>query len=164
MSTAKCLENETLLRNFYEAFARGDAPVMAASYHDEATFSDAVFRNLDASQVRAMWRMLNAQGKDLRVEFSQLKADAERGSVHWEAYYTFSPTGKKVHNSIDARFEFRDGLIFKHVDTFSFWRWSKQALGLPGLALGWNPLLRSIVRQQAAKGLAQWQAKEDAAR
>src|SRR5690554_6380111 len=164
MSTAMSLGNETLLRNFYGAFASDIAPTMAARYHDEATFSDAVFRNLDASQVRAMWRMLNALGKDLRVEFSQLKADRERGSVHWDAYYTFSPTGKKVHNSIDATFEFRDGLILKHTDTFSLRRWSKQALGLTGLAMGWNPLLRAVVRKQAAKSLAQWQAKEDAAR
>jgi|SRR5690554_3857136 len=164
MSVEKRQANEQLLHDFYEAFARGDADTMAASYHDEANFSDAVFRGLDAPQVRAMWRMLNAQATDLRLEFSGISADSREGRAHWDAYYTFSATGRHVHNSIDARFEFRDGLILRHVDTFSFWRWSKQALGLAGLAMGWTPLLRGVVRKQAMKGLAAWRKKEDAAR
>ncbi|TMH06089.1 MAG: DUF4440 domain-containing protein, partial [Betaproteobacteria bacterium] len=59
-----------------------------------------------------------------------------------------------VHNAIDARFEFRDGLVIRHVDRFDFWRWSRQALGAPGWLLGWTSLLRGKVRAQAAKGLA----------
>ena len=153
-------ENEQLLRRFYDAFARGDADTMAASYHDEASFSDQVFPDLNASQVRSMWRMLSAQASDLRAESSAIRADAARGSAHWDAYYTFSPTRKKVHNAIDATFEFRDGLIYRHIDSFGFWRWSKQALGLTGALMGWNPVLRTVVRQQAARQLAAWRKKE----
>lgn len=160
MSSENTHQNKQLLHDFYSAFARGDADTMAASYHDDAEFSDAVFRGLDAPGVRAMWRMLNEQGSDLRVEFSNITANDTSGSAHWDAYYTFSPTGKKVHNSIDATFEFRDGLIYRHVDSFSFWRWSKQSLGVAGLLLGWTPILPAIVRSQAAKQLATWREKQ----
>ena len=34
------------------------------------------------------------------------------------------------------------GLITHRHDNFDFWRWSRQARGLPGLLLGWSPLLR----------------------
>ena len=70
------------------------------------------------------------------------------------ARYTFSATGRKVLNRIDASFEFRDGLIVRHIDRFDFWRWSRQALGTPGLLLGWTGFLRGKVRAKAAASLA----------
>ena len=129
---------------------------MAACYHDEARFSDPVFPELDAQGVRAMWRMLTGDADDLRIECSCIEADGESGQAHWEAWYTFSKTGRKVHNVIDASFEFREGKIVRHVDDFDFWRWSRQALGLPGLFLGWTPILQNKVRQTAAARLARW--------
>jgi hypothetical protein len=41
-------------------------------------------------------------------------------------------------------------------DTYDFWSWSRQALGLPGLLLGWSGFLRTKVRAQAAAGLEQF--------
>ena len=105
-----------------------------------------------------MWTMLCARGKDLRVEHSAVSADATSGRAHWDAYYTFSGTGRKVVNRIDARFEFKDGLIVRHVDQFSFYRWARQALGPVGLALGWTPLVRGKVQRQAAANLAGYRA------
>ena len=83
-------------------------------------------------------------------------ADDATGVAHWDARYSFSATGRKVLNRIDASFRFRDGLIVHHVDRFSFYRWSRQALGPVGLLLGWTPLVRNKVRAQAAKGLAEF--------
>lgn len=100
-----------------------------------------------------MWRMLCARGKDLRLEYSDVKGDANSGSAHWEAWYTFSATGRQVHNIIEARFTFADGLIATHTDAFDLYRWSRQALGLKGLLLGWSPLVRNAIRAQAARGL-----------
>ena len=40
-----------------------------------------------------------------------------------------------------------------HRDRFSFWRWSRQALGLPGVLLGWSPSLKRKVRSTAAGNL-----------
>jgi hypothetical protein len=144
--------NAALLENFYSAFARRDAAAMAVCYHSQAHFTDAVF-DLRGAQVVAMWRMLCERGTDLRVEHGGIEADERRGSAHWEAWYSFSATGRKVHNVIEAQFEFKDGLILRHVDRFGFWRWSRQALGAPGLLLGWSGVLRRKVQATAAQNL-----------
>ena len=153
--------NAELLTGFYEAFARRDGAAMAACYHPEARFSDPAFANLEGPQPGAMWRMLCHRGKDLEVVFSDVKADDATGSAHWEATYTFSTTGRKVHNVIDAAFRFQDGLIIEHTDSFDFWTWSKQALGAPGLLLGWTGFLQKKVGAEAMKGLGQWMAREE---
>lgn len=150
--------NEKLVARFYEAFARRDGAGMAACYAPHATFKDPVFPGLRGPQVGAMWRMLCSGAKDLNITFGSVLADANAGSARWEATYTFSKTGRRVHNVITANFAFADGKIVAHVDSFSFWRWSRQALGPPGLLLGWTPLVRATVRREAAARLAKFMA------
>ncbi len=150
--------NRELIHRFYTAFAARDAETMATCYVDDARFRDPVF-TLEGEAVRDMWRMLITRGKDLRVEFSNVQGDALTGGAHWDAYYTFSGTGRKVINRIDAHFRFRDGLIAEHVDTFSFWSWASQALGAKGLLLGWLPAVQGKVRQQAAINLDKFRAE-----
>ena len=146
-----------LISSFYQAFARRDFRAMGACYHRDVHFSDPVF-DLHGDQARLMWQMLCTRGRDLEVVFRDVRAEGDRGSAHWDATYTFSATGRKVLNRIDAAFTFRDGLIVRHQDSFDFYRWARQALGLPGLLLGWSRLLRGKVRAQAAKGLAAFEA------
>ncbi len=141
-----------LLDRFYGAFARRDGDGMAACYHPEVHFRDEVF-DLRGPRAGAMWRMLCARGEDLAVEASDIEADGDAGSARWAATYTFGPTGRLVRNEIEAAFTFEDGLIRAHRDRFDFWRWSRQALGAPGLLLGWTPLLRRAVRKRAARQL-----------
>ena len=116
------------------------------------------FRDLDADHVKAMWRMLLSRGKDLRITYTVLEENGTNGKAEWEAFYTFSRTGRAVHNRIKATFTFKDGLIFTHVDHFDFWRWSRQALGLSGWLLGWSPVLRNKVQTTVAVGLKKWMA------
>jgi hypothetical protein len=151
--------NIELLQKFYLAFSRRDHAAMAACYHPQVHFTDPVF-DLHGWRAAAMWRMLCERGTDLRVEFGNLQADDSRGSAHWEAWYSFSMTRRKVHNVIEAQFEFRDGLILRHVDRFDFYRWSRQALGLPGLLLGWTDKLHDKVKATAGSGLQDFIAKE----
>jgi ketosteroid isomerase-like protein len=143
---------------FYAAFARRDAESMAACYADDASFSDPAFPDLRGEAVRDMWRMLCARGKDLRIEHRVTAASAGRASVRWEAWYTFSGTGRAVHNVIDAELEVRDGKIVRHRDEFSFPRWARQALGAPGLLLGWTPFLQRKVQAQAAIALEKFRS------
>ncbi len=138
---------------FYEAFVRGDHAAMGACYHPEARFSDPVFPDLDAAQARALWRMLLSRSTDLRVRFAVLQEWAGGAEVEWQAWYTFSASGRPVHNRIRARMVFRDGLIIRHHDHFPFWRWARQALGTKGLLLGWTPFVRGKVRRMAAASL-----------
>ena len=147
--------NAALLERFYAAFAHRDAAAMSACYAPAARCTDPVF-DLAGDVVGAMWSMLCERATDLRVEWRDIRADDSHGSAHWEPRYTFSATGREVHNVIDAAFTFAAGRIVRHVDTFDLWRWSRMALGAKGLLLGWSPLVRNAVRQQARRGLDAW--------
>ncbi|MGH2729386.1 MAG: nuclear transport factor 2 family protein [Actinomycetota bacterium] len=145
--------HEALIERFYSAFQRRDAEAMVACYHPDIEFSDDVFGRLKGAEARAMWRMLCARGKDLRVEYRDITANDNSGSAHWEATYTFSGSGRSVHNVIEARFEFSDGLISRHHDRFDFARWAGQALGLPGKLLGRTSFFRNAVRRKTRTAL-----------
>jgi ketosteroid isomerase-like protein len=146
--------NAELIRDFYTCFANRDARGMAACYHPSVKFSDEVFTELEGAKANAMWRMLCERGKDLKIEFRDIEANDSTGSAHWEAWYTFSGTGRPVHNKIDAHFEFRGKKIFRHRDTFDFHAWASLAFGVTGRLLGWSSLFRKRVRAKAAKSLA----------
>ena len=152
--------NAALIDRFYQAFGRRDHAEMARCYAPDARFSDPAFGELHGAEVTAMWRMLCERGEDLELSHSDVEAHDDRGSAHWDADYTFSATGRTVHNSIDASFRFRDGLIVEHDDRFSLWRWSRQALGPIGLLLGWSPIVRSKVNGQARENLRAFMAGE----
>ena len=146
--------NAELIRNFYTSFGDRNAGGMAACYHPAVTFSDEVFTDLKGERVAGMWQMLCERARDLKVEFRDIEADDSAGRAHWEAWYTFSATGRPVHNKIDAHFEFREGKIIRHRDSFNFWKWASQALGPTGTLLGWSGFVKNRVRSQAARNLA----------
>jgi ketosteroid isomerase-like protein len=152
-------EHARLIERFYTAFAKRDADAMVACYHDEIEFSDPVFGKLVGARAKDMWRMLCARAKDLEITFSDITADDERGAAHWEARYPFTATGRRVHNVIEARFRFRDGLILRHDDSFDLWRWSGMALGPIGKVFGWLPPLQRSIQKKALAGLDLYQAK-----
>jgi ketosteroid isomerase-like protein len=151
--------NAVLLTQFYTALGNRDADAMAACYDTAVQFSDEVFPDLEGDEARAMWQMFCERGKDLRIEFGNVDADDNQGRADWEAWYTFTATGRPVHNRIVARFDFRAGKIFRHHDSFSFWRWARQALGPVGWLLGWTPVVKNKVRRQAAANLRKYVEK-----
>ena len=146
--------SQELIERFYAAFDRKDGDAMAACYHPQARFSDPAFGELNGREVGDMWRMLTGRAADLSVELRE----HDDASARWIARYTFGRTGRKVVNDVQATFVFRDGLIAEHDDRFSFWTWSRQALGPVGLVLGWSPVLRSKVRSQARADLEKFMA------
>src|SRR5688572_20710760 len=150
--------NLAVIDRFYAAFAEHDGATMAACYAPQATFTDPAFGTLDAADAGAMWQMLTGRAPDLQIEVRSRSASGDTGEANWIAHYTFSQTGRPVVNDVRASFRFADGLIVEHVDRFSFWRWSRQALGPAGLVLGWTPVLRSKVRGQALAGLRAYRA------
>jgi hypothetical protein len=91
--------------------------------------------------------------KDFKLSFSDIMVDGNRGSCLWLASYSFSKTGQRVNNRIQAAFTFKDGLIYVHHDEFDLWRWSRMALGVSGVLLGWSPLLKNKIHQNARKSL-----------
>lgn len=161
--------NLETINRFYTAFAKLDAATMATCYADNVQFQDAVFTLNGKKDTVAMWTMLcgatlgNPASKAVwHLDYSDVKADASGGQAHWDANYLFSKTGRMVLNKIDAQFTFNEaGLIVKHHDSFNFWAWARQALGTPGLLLGWTPFLRAKVQATANEGLQKFLAKKN---
>jgi hypothetical protein len=149
--------SEATIRRFYDAFVRLDGEAMQACYAADARFDDEAFSLRGAPEIGGMWRMLCSatRGNPAALAHWRLEvSDITAGSAHWEAHYLFGPRGRPVHNRIDARFEFdAQGLITRHRDRFDFAAWARQALGVPGLLLGWTPWLRNQVRAKAAANL-----------
>jgi hypothetical protein len=150
--------NAQLIQNFYTSFKNLDPEGMKKCYHADIQFSDPAFPSLKGKEVGAMWSMLLEnlkKGKDpWLLEFSNVQADDAKGSCHWEAHYTLSTTGKRIHNIIESIFEFKDGLIIRQVDDFDFYRWAKMAFGTTGLLLGWTPIIKGKVQARVSQSLA----------
>jgi len=147
------MSNADIIKDFYQSFAAGNAEGMVKHYSDSVVFEDPAFGVLEGSEAKNMWRMLLSRATDLKVTFSNVEAEGKKGSARWEAVYTFSKTGRAVHNKIFAQFEFENGKIIKHVDQFDFWKWSRMALGPFGLFFGFTPLVKKKVRTTAKKAL-----------
>jgi hypothetical protein len=146
--------NENLIAKFYTAFANADAKTMSECYHPKVHFIDPAFGLLKENQVSDMWKMLLLKSKgNIKIEFSDVKADENTGAAKWVATYNFSKTNRKVINKISAEFMFQDGLIIKHIDSFDVWKWSKQAFGLTGYLLGWTGFFQNKIKEQALLSL-----------
>lgn len=152
-------QNRALIRTLYDSLDRHDGEGMAACYAPTAQFRDPAFGELSGAEAGDMWRMLTGRAEDLSVELADHDANDETGTAHWIAHYTFTDTGRPVVNDVRARFRFADGLIVEHVDEFSFFGWSRQALGPLGLALGWTPLLPILVRRRTRGRLDAFRAE-----
>ena len=143
---------------FYTALADRDGETMAACYSDDVVFEDPAFGVLRGRNAADMWRMLCSRATDLRVQYAVRESTESSATVGWVAQYAFGATGRPVRNDITAHMKLRDGLIVDHRDQFDLWKWSSQALGLPGRFLGWSPPLKKKVRRTALAGLAAFQA------
>lgn len=149
--------NENTLIKFYTAFANADASTMCECYHRKIQFRDPVFDLLKENDVCDMWKMLMEKSKgNVKIEFSEIKADEYIGSVKWTATYNFSKTNRKVVNDIHAQFQFKEGLIIKHTDDFDIWKWSKQALGIKGYLFGWTGYFQQKIQQKALLSLKEY--------
>ena len=146
--------NADLIAELYAALDRHDGEAMAKLYDPDGRFRDPAFGELSGAEAGDMWRMLTGRSEDLSVDLPEHEADGDSGSAHWVATYTFS-TGRDVVNDIQARFRFRHGLITEHEDSFSLWRWARQALGPAGLVMGLPPL-SSLIRRRARGDLAKF--------
>ena len=141
------MENN-IIEKFYIAFAQKDWQTMHSCYHQDVVFEDPAFGQLKGDDARKMWKMLCQQGKDLELTFSNISCAENEGSANWEAHYTFSKTGRKVHNIVSATFELKDGLIIKHTDQFNLHKWAGQALGLSGRILGGTSFFKKKLNAQ----------------
>ena len=175
-------EEEQLIKVFYTCFQQLDWKGMLDCYHNDIFFYDPIFENLEGPQVRAMWEMLLRNAKDLSLTFSNIELESASaaeaaalsvsspstasadlpesyGSCNWVASYTFSQTGRRIVNKGKASFKFMNGKIIEHQDEWDFWKWIRQALGIPGILFGWTPGVQNKVRRQAQKNLEKFMAR-----
>lgn len=146
--------NEDTIIKFYTAFSNGDAAQMCECYHANVKFRDPIFGLLKGDAVCKMWKMLLEKSKgNIKIDFSEIKADNYKGSANWVVTYHFGKTNRKVVNSIRSHFQFQDGLIVKHTDDFDIWKWAQQALGWKGILFGWTGFMQKKIQQQALASL-----------
>lgn len=146
--------NEEIIHTFYSAFSKSDTATMFKLYAPDVRFMDPIFGSLTGSDVLSMWSMLIGKSKGkMHIEVKNIKADEFTGSAQWTATYQYSATNRKVVNVIHADFQFKDGLIIKHTDDFDIWKWSRQALGLPGSLMGWTGFMQQKIQEKALLSL-----------
>jgi limonene-1,2-epoxide hydrolase len=148
--------NEELIQNFYNAFARLDYTTMQNCYAENPVFNDPVFGILQGDEVKAMWEMLCKSATDFNLHADKITIDGEYGTCNWVSTYTFSKTGKQVINEVKAHMRIENEKITEHTDEFDIYKWSRQALGLPGILLGWSGYLKNKIRHDAKKKLYQF--------
>ncbi|HYE55892.1 MAG TPA: nuclear transport factor 2 family protein, partial [Chitinophagaceae bacterium] len=142
------------------AFQQLDHQTMNDCYSEYPIFNDAVFGILEGEEVWSMWEMLCTNARDFSLTFGNIQLlDEEYATCNWQATYTFSKTGRRVVNTIKAHMRIQDGKITEHTDQFDIWRWSRQALGLPGILLGWSGFFKNRIRLNARKSLAKFMAR-----
>ncbi|MEO5594183.1 MAG: nuclear transport factor 2 family protein [Chitinophagaceae bacterium] len=152
--------NEQLISRFYTAFQQLDYKTMQDCYSDDAVFSDPAFGLLQDKEVKAMWEMLCKNAKNFSLTFSNIQLlDEEYATCDWIATYTFSKTGRNVINHIKAHMRIENEKITEHTDKFDLWKWSRQALGMPGLLLGWSNFIQGKIHRNAKKSLEKFMDK-----
>ena len=151
-----------LITTFYTSFQKKDYQGMNGCYSQDIIFNDPAFGILQGDEVRAMWKMLCTNAKDFSLTFTNIQLlDEEYATCNWTALYSFSKTGRKIVNNVKAHMRIENGLITEHTDQFNIWTWSRQALGLPGIILGWSNYLKSKIQNNARKSLGQFMDKEE---
>ena len=145
------MNNSELLNQFYQSFSKGDAEGMIQCYHESIIFQDPAFGILKGDRAKNMWRMLLSRNSDITISYDILETSANSGSVAWIAKYDYGLEKRKVCNKVLGKFQFKDGKIIKHTDSFDLWKWSRQALGLSGYILGWTALMRIKIQQKTKK-------------
>ena len=152
--------NEQLINHFYQSFKNRDYKGMQECYHDDAVFNDEAFTNLNSKQVKAMWEMFCSNpANEMQVNYKNIQAQGDKVTAEWDAKYLFTLTGRRVHNHIQAEFEFKDGKILRHTDRFDFPKWAKQVFGLKGLLIAYFPPFTNAFKGKVQKTLDRFMAK-----
>lgn len=155
------MSNSQIVTQFYTAFAKGNAQQMLQHYAEEVTFYDPAFGQLTHQQPHAMWKMLTSRfTNETTIEFTLLEEKDNTVIVAWTAHYQFGPTKQWVTNRVTSTLQLKNGKIFHHRDDFNLWKWSIQALGLPGFLLGWTPFMQKKIQQNTNSLLQKYIAKK----
>ena len=136
------------MRNLLDAVARGDEAGVAASYHAEIFFSDAIFPSLRGEDALKRLERIAPYISDLAIDVESVTADDDGARAIWVARYACGKARRAVAIRVDSLFAFREGRIIRQFDRFSFWRWAGQAWGAAGKLFGWFAPVKWWVRRK----------------
>lgn len=143
---------QVIMEQFYDAFSRRNPADMNCFYTNNIYFSDPIFGLLDGDKVKEMWKFMCANTLELSLLHRNF---SDRGdhyfTYEWVANYRFLPTGKKVLLKAKAYMKIENGEIIEHSDAYSFYKWVRQAYGIPGWLLGWSSVFKKRVRKKMLK-------------
>ncbi|AVN64236.1 MULTISPECIES: nuclear transport factor 2 family protein [Mesoplasma] len=149
------MEKEIILKDFYDAFTKGDFKKMNSLYDESIVFNDPIFKDLNNKQVTTMWKSLLSNKKESKFEVSyELLNENDYLFVTWTATYLFGPKRRKVTNIVDSRMEVKDGKIIKHTDSFNFKKWAKQSIGGPAFIFGNQKWFKNKVSKAAIEKIS----------
>jgi len=153
--------HQELLEHFYHSFQYKNVDEMLACYHDDIEFTDPAFGTLKGAEVKNMWRMLLSKNTSLTIDYHNISADAVKGSAHWKASYVFTKTNRPVTNKVTGNFEFKDGKIIRHTDSFDLHVWARQALGYKSTILHTFGLLEISIQRKSKQALNDFMEKQN---
>ena len=151
------ISSEVTIVKLYNSLSKADVSQMRECYDPDVEFCDPAFGTLNGKEVFQMWQMLIEKSKGtLKIDYSDIHANDYLGSAKWITEYKYSKNNHKVLNTITSKFVFKEGLIIKQTDDFDVWKWSKQALGIKGVLLGWTGFMQKKIQKQARLSLKQY--------
>ncbi|RZS99238.1 nuclear transport factor 2 family protein [Aquimarina brevivitae] len=153
---------EEVIKNFYTGLSERDAEKMVSYYHKDIVFEDPVFGKLEGEDAVKMWHWLCLNGKDLKIKFSDIRIDNDKGTAKWEARYSYGKRKRPIFNKVSAEFEFKDGKIIKHTDNFSLKNWATQAIGWKGKVIGGTEYFKKKLQFRSKKLLENFEIAENA--
>jgi hypothetical protein len=118
----------------------------------------------DTNKMQVEYKDIKKGANDLTVRYSAIREPLLTLAQYTATYtvrYLFG--GRPVTNVINATFTISptSNVILSQVDTFPFWTWARQALGVPGLLLGWSGYLQGKIQQKANANLNKFISKEE---
>ena len=145
------MSHEKLLLDFYTAFNEKNATDMVSCYHKNIVFEDPIFGKLKGDKARKMWHWICYKGEDLKVTHSDITIDEDKGFAKCEVRYTYGERKRPILNRISAEFEFKDGKIIRHEDTFDLKTWATQAIGWKGKVIGGTSYFKKKLQFRSRK-------------
>ncbi|SCY07660.1 SnoaL-like domain-containing protein [Nonlabens sp. Hel1_33_55] len=142
------MDTKTLLTQFYKGLKNANASNMTALYKDNSHFKDPVFGDLHGEHAISMWHMLFSKNNQVKISYKIIEATPTYGKVQWTANYLNGSNKRPVTNHVTANFKLADGEIVNHVDSFNLSKWSRQALGVSGLLMGWSSFMKNQIQKK----------------
>ncbi|MGB0885830.1 MAG: nuclear transport factor 2 family protein [Chitinophagales bacterium] len=155
------MNNETIVKNFFEAFQKLDSKTMNSFLAKNISFDDPAFGKLNGDEVKYMWQFLTKNAKNFSLEFEIISTTKNKLEAKWTAHYTFSATGNKVVNHVNSSFTIKNDKITNHKDEFDLKKWAKQALGKAIGIFGPSFLLKKGIQAQSKQLLKKYMSKNE---